>query len=103
MMNEYKGQPINEVIGSGGTVLIQYYADWCGPCQMLKPVLEQLATEINDVKFFRVNIEGFRDLAVSAGIQSIPTVIMYKGGKEAIREAGFKPKHMMEAWINNNK
>lgn len=102
-MIEYKGQPIEEVVGSNKLVLIQYYADWCGPCQMLKPILEELSKEITDVKFYRVNIEEHRNLAVSAGIQSIPTVVMYKDGKESIREAGFKPKHLMQSWINSAK
>ncbi|VEU80792.1 thioredoxin [Haploplasma axanthum] len=102
-MHEYQGQPIDELVGSGKPVLIQYYADWCGPCQMLKPVLEELSKEITDVTFYRVNIESYRDLAVSAGIQSIPTVVVYKDGKEKVREAGFKPKHLMETWIKANK
>lgn len=102
-MLEYQGQPFNEIVGTGSAVLIQYYADWCGPCQMLKPVLEEISKEMTDVTFYRVNIENHRDLAVSAGVQSIPTVVMFKNGKEVKREAGFKPKHLMEAWIKDAK
>ncbi|WP_026391411.1 thioredoxin [Haploplasma modicum] len=102
MIKEYDGQDFLELT-KDGSVLVQYYADWCGPCQMLKPIIEQLATEMTDVKFLRLNIDNHRELAVAAGIQSIPTVVMYKDGKENAREAGFKPKHLMEAWINNAK
>ena len=102
-MIEFTNQDFNELINGNETVLVQYYAEWCGPCQMLKPVLEGLAKEITDVKFVRVNIEEHRELATAAGIQSIPTVVNYKAGKELGREAGFKPKHLMEAWINDHK
>lgn len=101
-MIEYQGQPMNEVVNSNEVVLVQYYADWCGPCQMLKPILEQLSTDMTDIKFYRVNIENHRDLAVSAKVQSIPTVVLYKNGTEVAREAGFKPRNLMEQWIKAN-
>lgn len=101
-MQEYTGQPMDELLKENDVVLLQYYADWCNPCQMLKPVLEDLSTELTDVKFFRVDIEEYRDLAVQAGVQSIPTVVMFKNGEEVSREKGFKPRHIMEAWIKKN-
>lgn len=101
-MIDYQGQPIEEVVNSNKLVLIQYFADWCGPCQMLKPILEQISGEMTDIKFYRVNIEEHRDLAVMAKVQSIPTVALYKDGVEVAKEAGFKPKHLMEAWIKAN-
>lgn len=103
MIKEFEKQDFTELIGKDTPVLVQYYADWCGPCQMLKPVLEGLSKEMTDVTFYRVDIESHRELATKAGIQSIPTVVTYKNGAEIGREAGFKPKHLMEAWINSNK
>lgn len=102
-MIEFTNQNFEEITSTDKTVLVQYYAEWCGPCQMLKPVLEGLAKEMTDVTFYRVDIESHRELATKAGIQSIPTVVTYKNGAEIGREAGFKPKHLMEAWINSNK
>ncbi len=101
-MKEYTGQPMNELLAANDVVLIQYYAEWCNPCQMLKPILEELSTEIDNVEFLRVDIEEYRELAVEANVQSIPTVVMFKDGKEVGREKGFKPKHLMETWIKNN-
>lgn len=102
-MKEYEGQKLEDLTSGGNALLVQYYAEWCGPCQMLKPVLEQIAKEMHDVQFVRVDIDQYRDLAVSEGVQSIPTVVLYKDGKEVAREAGFKPKGLMENWINQNK
>lgn len=102
-MIEFTNQNFEEITSTDKTVLVQYYAEWCGPCQMLKPVLEGLSKEMTDVTFYRVDIESHRELATKAGIQSIPTVVTYKNGAEIGREAGFKPKHLMEAWINSNK
>lgn len=101
-MIEFTTQNFDEITNGDKPVLVQYYAEWCGPCQMLKPVLEQISTEQTDIEFYRVNIEEHRELATKAGIQSIPTVVTYKGGKELGREAGFKPKHLMEEWISRN-
>jgi len=85
------------------TIIVQYYADWCGPCQKLKPILEQISSEMSDIVFYRVDIEEFRDLAVDQNIKSIPTVVMSKNGTEVGRMTGFKPKHLVEEWINTNK
>jgi|SRR5690554_2311633 len=102
-MKEYEGQNFKELTSGETPLLVQYYAEWCGPCQMLKPVLEQISKEMHDVEFVRVDIDQYRDLAVNEGVQSIPTVVLYKGGKEVSRDAGFKPKQMMEKWINESK
>ncbi|HHW79746.1 MAG TPA: thioredoxin [Acholeplasmataceae bacterium] len=98
-MHEYTGQPFNDLLKENNLVLVQYYADWCNPCQMLKPILEELSTELTNIKFYRVDIEEYRDLAVNANVQSIPTVVLFKDGEEVGREKGFKPKHLMETWI----
>lgn len=102
-MIEYEGQPLADIVGANEVVLLQYYAEWCNPCQMLKPILEEIAKEMTDVKFYRVDIEKHRELAGQAGVQSIPTIVLYKNGTEVSRERGFKPKHLVEAWLNANK
>lgn len=103
MVHDYGKKPFDELVKENKNVVVQYYADWCGPCQMLKPVLEQVSEEMDDVEFYRIDIEEHRDLAVNAGVQSIPTVVFYQEGKEKSREVGFKPKHLLEGWINEQK
>lgn len=103
MIKEYEGQKFADLTSNDRPVLVQYYADWCGPCQMLKPIIDQISKEMDDVEFFRVDIDQHRDLAVNEGVQSIPTIVLYKDGKEVARDAGFKPKNLLETWLNNNK
>ena len=67
-------------------VLIDFYADWCGPCQMLAPLLE----EIDTIDILKVNVDEFKDIAANFGIMSIPTLILFRSGKEIKREIGFK-------------
>lgn len=103
MVHDLKDKSFEDLLKEGKNVVVQYYADWCGPCQMLKPVLEQVSEEMDDVTFYRVDIEEHRDLAVNAGVQSIPTVVFYQEGNEKSREVGFKPKHLLENWLNEQK
>jgi thioredoxin 1 len=102
-MIEYNGQAYEEVVGSKGLVVVQYYATWCGPCKMLKPVLESIATDWTDTPFYRLDIDQFRDQAVNAGIRSVPTVVLYKDGEEVDRQSGYQPRERIEAWLNQNK
>ncbi len=102
-MIDYQGQNYQEVIGQQGLVVVQYFATWCGPCKMLKPVLEQISTELTDVKFYRVDIDLFRNQAIEAGIRSVPTVVLYKDGEEVDRQSGYQPKERVQAWMNQFK
>lgn len=77
-----------EVLKSDQTVLVDFYADWCGPCKMIAPIVEQVAKETEDVKVCRMNIDEAQDLAVEYGIMSIPTLVVMKNGKEAKRSVG---------------
>lgn len=77
---------------AGVTALIDFYADWCGPCKMLAPVIEQLAGELDDVLVGKVNIDDVPQLAEKFGVMSIPTVIVLKDGKEVQRSVGFTSK-----------
>ena len=78
-------QEFTEIINSPD-VLIDFYADWCGPCQMLAPLLE----EIDTIDILKVNVDEFKDIAANFGIMSIPTLILFRSGKEIKREIGFK-------------
>ena len=82
----------NEVINSKYTVLVDFYADWCGPCRMLGPVLEEISNEKNDVVIGKINVDDSRELANQFGIRSIPTMIVFKNGSEVDRMIGFFKK-----------
>ncbi|MFP4178228.1 MAG: thioredoxin [Acholeplasmataceae bacterium] len=102
-MTEYQGQPFEQVIGKQGLVVIQYYAVWCGPCQMLKPVLDDLSNDMSDTDFYRIDIDQFREQAIDAGIRSVPTVVLYRDGEEVDRQAGYQPKERIASWITQFK
>lgn len=102
-MTEYQGQPFEQVIGKQGLVVIQYYAVWCGPCQMLKPVLDDLSNDMSDTDFYRIDIDQYREQAIDAGIRSVPTVVLYRDGEEVDRQAGYQPKERIASWITQFK
>lgn len=86
----------------GVTALIDFYADWCGPCKMLAPIIEQLSQEVaNDVVVGKVNIDENPVVAQKYGVMSIPTVIVLKNGKELERSVGFASKAKLLSMLEN--
>lgn len=81
----------NEVTASG-VVLVDFFANWCGPCKMLAPVLEEVASERKDVKVVKVDVEQNPTLASKYGIQAIPNLVIFKDGKAVNQITGFTPK-----------
>lgn len=75
-----------------GKVLVDFYADWCGPCQMLGPIVEEIAKEAKDFKVGKINVDDNEDIAREYGVMSIPCVIAYKDGKELNRSVGLVDK-----------
>ena len=102
MVNKISVEEFNQVEASK-IALIDFSATWCGPCRMVGPVVDQLSNEMKDVEFFNVDVDDDPELAEKFGIQSIPALILLKDGKEVSRSVGFKPKAMLESWINSNK
>lgn len=92
---------INEV--KDGLVLVDFYADWCGPCKMLSPVLEQINNEDDEVKVIKVNIDDSAFLANYYQVQSIPTLVLLKNGEFLHKMIGFKPKKVIEELIERGK
>lgn len=93
MVKIYDGKDFDEVIK--GRVLVDFYADWCGPCKMLGPVLEK----INDIDIIKVNVDKNEDLARKYGIMSIPCVILFDNGKEIKRNIGFMNEEKVKEFI----
>jgi len=69
-----------EVLQSEKTVLVDFYANWCGPCKMLSPIVDEVAQEVDTVKVCKINIDEARDLAIKFDIMSIPTLLVFKNG-----------------------
>jgi thioredoxin 1 len=86
-----------EAIAAGKTVLVDFYADWCGPCKAVAPVLEQIATDhAGELELAKVDIDADRSAADRYGIQSVPTIVLFRDGAEVARVVGAKPKTMLE-------
>lgn len=82
-----------------GRVLIDFYADWCGPCQMLAPILEQLANEDKDLSIIKINVDDFPSIAKDFHISSIPSLIYYKNGEIVKKQIGFLPLRNLKELI----
>ena len=91
-----------EVLQSDKPVLIDFYADWCGPCKMMAPVIEEIAGEVNDVKVGKLNIDNEMEIAQKYGVMSIPTLIVYREGEEVTRRVGVQSLDQLEVMLGVN-
>lgn len=86
----------DEVLQSPQTVLVDFWAEWCGPCRMIAPVLEQIADEYSsNVKVAKLDVDANPQTSMKYGVQSIPTMIVFKDGKEVDRLIGYMPKERL--------
>ena len=88
---------------SNGVVLVDFYANWCGPCKMLGPVLEEIANERGSVDILKVDVDENPLLAKNYGIMSIPTMLLFKNGQLISTKNGFMSKDEIENWLNDIK
>lgn len=88
-----------EVLQAGQTVLVDFYADWCGPCKMMAPVVEELAGEEPGVKVCKINIDDEMAIAQRYGVMSIPTFIAFKNGEVAGKQVGAMPKSRLQELV----
>lgn len=87
----------NEILNITGTALVDFYADWCGPCKMVAPVIDEIAQENADITVGKINVDESPELAVKYNVINIPTIIVFKNGKETARIVGYKPKEAIIA------
>ena len=82
-----------------GVCVVDFFATWCGPCKMLAPVFEELSGEMDEVNFFKVDVDQALDVARRYAITTVPTMIIFKNGKEVQRIVGFVPKEQIKSKI----
>ena len=91
-----------EVLKSTQPVVVDFWAEWCGPCRMIAPALEEIAGTLNGkVKIVKLNVDESPVTAQKYGIMSIPTLMVFKNGEPASRQVGAAPKQKLEQWINS--
>ena len=89
----------NEVLNSEMPVLLDFWAPWCGPCRMVSPIVDEIATERDDIKVGKVNVDEERELAGQFGVMSIPTLVVIKGGRVVNQMVGARPKSQILAML----
>lgn len=92
-----------EVLNCSGVVLVDFWAEWCGPCKMQLPVLEEISSEMTDVKICKVNVDENNELAIKFGIRSIPTMMIFKNGEKVDQLVGLKQKYELKEKLGNLK
>ena len=102
MLKHANESNFNEMTGKG-LVLVDFFATWCGPCKMLGPVLEDIASDRDSIDIVKVDIDESMNLARQYGIMSVPTLVLFKDGQVVAQTSGFQPKESIQQFIDNNK
>jgi thioredoxin 1 len=92
----------SEVLKATGPVVVDFWAEWCGPCRMIAPALDEISGAMGDkVKIVKLNVDESPKTASKYGVMSIPTLMIFKGGEMASRQVGAAPKQKLQQWITS--
>ena len=93
----------SDVLGAAEPVVVDFWAEWCGPCKMIAPALDEIAGEMaGKIKIAKINIDENPELAAQYGVRSIPTLMIFKGGEVADMKVGAAPKTALSSWISGS-
>lgn len=90
-----------KVLKSKKKVLVDFYAEWCGPCRMLSPVVEEVASETEEVEFYKINVDNAEEVSRKYGVMSIPTLIIFQDGKVVNNSVGLKSKNELKEFLKD--
>ncbi len=85
-----------------GRVLVDFYAEWCGPCKMISPILEELEVTMDDLKVIKVDVDNEQEIAANYGVMAMPTMLIFKDGQKVDQKVGAMAKDDLQAWIEQH-
>ena len=103
MPTDIDAEKMEEIEDSDETWIIDFWAEWCGPCKKLAPIYEELSEEIEDVNFGKVDMEENQQIGTQLGVRALPTLVIMKGDEEVARQTGAMPKEKLQTWIEEKK
>ncbi len=98
---EIKEKDFNNIVKKDAKVLVDCYASWCGPCKLLSPIIDEVAEETKDCKFYKLNVDEAEKVSKEYGIMSIPTLLLFNNGELKSKTIGLKSKKEIKDIINN--
>ncbi len=99
MPKELDEDGLQEVMDSDDTWIIDFWAEWCGPCKKLKPIYEKVSEDVDDVKFGKVDMQEHQQLGGKMGVRALPTLLIIKDGEEIARQTGVMTEKQLRTWI----
>ncbi len=102
MPKELDSESIKQVQDSEETWVIDFWAEWCGPCKKLSPIFNEVSEEVDSVKFGKVDMQENQQLGTQFGVRALPTLLIVKNGEEVARSSGVMKKEELKTWITKN-